>query len=141
MKNLPRSPDFVRPTCYNGGMQMMKVTDLMNTVIFGDFGHSDWAAMINDKAADPGFWRLVEDIERDGITRPIEVRYGEIRNGHHRLAAAILLALDEVPVAEGYRPDFDGYPECWAYDNDGVAVEFYGTVPLDLYEPDVVDSW
>lgn len=139
MKNFPHLADFVRPPWYTQRMQMMKMTYLMQTVLFGDFGHSDWAAMINEKAADPGFMRLVEDIERDGITRPIEIRYGEVRNGHHRLAAAILLALDEVPVVDQWVPDYESYPECWAYDNDMVAVANFDTEPLDLYVPDVVD--
>lgn len=58
--------------------------------------------MIQSKASDSGFQRLVDSILNDGWEEGSAIgwRDGYICEGHHRLAAAILLALDEIPVTD-----------------------------------------
>ena len=73
----------------------------------------DWQAMIEQKSFDADFWPLVGTIINYGFRVPIVVRKDvdgwnyQLGNGHHRLTAAILLGLDEIPVycprlQEGY---------------------------------------
>jgi hypothetical protein len=54
------------------------------------------------KATDPSFGSLLDSIIDDGFTTPICVQAYNDRyiqgNGHHRLAAAILLCLEAIPV-------------------------------------------
>lgn len=67
-----------------------------------------WATMIEGKALDAGFLRVVESLQTHGWMRPLNVEmqdYGEgyeinIIDGHHRLVAAILLCMDEIPLWE-----------------------------------------
>lgn len=60
--------------------------------------------MINDKANDSGFMRLVDNMLENGWMpgSAIGYRHGYINEGHHRLVAAILLGLDEVVVTDGW---------------------------------------
>src|SRR5882757_6826079 len=80
----------------------------------GDFGlisdyDSDlhfWATIIQSKAIDIGFLGMVDSLLTHGWKEALlmDVSYFEanpylsISNGHHRLTAAILLCMDEVPM-------------------------------------------
>lgn len=87
-----------------------------NTTGSIDFGEIDtdpvywWNYMIRKKAGDTGFGHLVESIMEHGFVEGSSVGWedGIITEGHHRLVAAILLGLDEVPVsAYGSDCDYD----------------------------------
>jgi len=67
----------------------------------------EWFAMMANKARDNSFGQLLQAIQKDGFLDPIHIRYetdylgkshAYLGNGHHRLTAAILLGLDEIPV-------------------------------------------
>jgi hypothetical protein len=99
----------------------MKVTDILEqTTGSVDFGDVDdysspedfWFAMMSDKAGDTGFGHLVESIMAHGFKPEGAIGWdkGCQMDGHHRLTAAILLCLDEIPTvpeygAEWYNPD------------------------------------
>jgi hypothetical protein len=80
-----------------------------------DGSSSMWAYLIASKGGDHHTPILIERILEEGFTDPIclyRTEYGGwgLGNGHHRLAAAILLGLDSIPVlvgnvAEAYFPD------------------------------------
>lgn len=92
---------------------------LKNTTYSCDFGDPTgypstahfWATMIEGKALDAGFMRVVESLQTLGWRAPMHVEiedYGmgpelTINDGHHRLVAAILLCMDEAPL----------YNYCW----------------------------
>lgn len=66
-------------------------------------GNLDWFAILAGKVSHAHFDKLADDIMAEGFTLPIVlVENGDDRytigNGHHRLSAAILLGLDEIPV-------------------------------------------
>ena len=109
---------------------MMKVTDILNGLIeSGDFcrgvrvgtEYEDddrtelWMEIIRDKSADSGFGYLVDSILEHGFDKDSTIGYdvdhGYMSNGHHRMVAAILLGLDEVPVSD-YGSNIDKYEEC-----------------------------
>ena len=63
----------------------------------------EWLRMLWSTASD-GIAQLVESILTNGFTTPICIvddgsDWWAMGNGHHRLTAAILLGLDEIPVA------------------------------------------
>jgi len=60
-----------------------------------------WQHLISNKAADSGFGHLVDSILEHGFAESSAVGWydGEITEGHHRLVAAILLGMDEVPTS------------------------------------------
>lgn len=89
---------------------MVPVTTILNdttgSVDFGfvsDFGSSEafWREIIINKSSDTGFGHLVESIMEDGWSEDSAIGWdGDyITEGHHRLVAAILLGMDEVPVS------------------------------------------
>jgi hypothetical protein len=65
-----------------------------------------WATFIESKALDDGFMDMVDSLETYGWREALTIEYHSdyygaglhIRNGHHRLAAAILLCYDVVPL-------------------------------------------
>lgn len=58
-----------------------------------------WKALVESKASDSGFGHLIDSILRHGFVNSTVGWDGEsINEGHHRIAAAILLCIDEVPV-------------------------------------------
>lgn len=97
--------------------KMMKVKTILKTVMgscdFEDVADYDgktmgvkrtnfWKEVIAVKSKDTGFGYLVESIIENGFTGSAigwNPETKEITEGHHRLVAAILLGLDEVPVA------------------------------------------
>jgi hypothetical protein len=82
-----------------------------------------WQGMMEHKCSDPGFGLLVESIQRDGWLAPIgwdpELCY--LSNGHHRMAAAILLGLDAIPttVTDATCWSADGGVFEWEAEADG----------------------
>lgn len=89
---------------------MVKVSTLLRNVkdtldCFSTNEPSEWLRMINDKTGDEQFATLIRLIETEGFTDPIGIMqyddYWLLGNGHHRMVAAILLALDEIPVVFG----------------------------------------
>jgi len=68
----------------------------------------DWFHMMSRKASDPNFGRLLQAIPDQGFLDPIGIYWSydhwTLGNGHHRLTAAILLGLDEIPVIDAFRP-------------------------------------
>jgi hypothetical protein len=104
---------------------MVPVTEILQTVQYScDFGRVDdregdtlddqrtafWQEVIANKAGDTGFGHLVESILKHGFIAEAAIGWAEdrlsINEGHHRLVAAILLCLDEVPVS-----NWGGYTE------------------------------
>jgi hypothetical protein len=65
---------------------------------------ADWRNLIHNKAQDTGFGHLVEDMARRGwdARNPMPILDGMICEAHHRLVAAILLCLDEIPVVTAW---------------------------------------
>lgn len=61
-----------------------------------------WLEVIREKSADTGFGHLVESILEHGFTGSKVGWSSEnrITEGHHRIVAAILLGLDEIPTEE-----------------------------------------
>lgn len=92
---------------------MMPVIEILRTAVdsvdFGmcyEPGNPDvsarwWEDIIRTKAADSGFGGLLNAIMANGFdpNSPIGFSNGCITEGHHRLTAAILLCLDEIPVS------------------------------------------
>lgn len=107
-----------KPSIRLGDVEMVSVAWIMQNLsdsidgFCGPAGEFDWVGMISHKAADRDFMPLVGTIITHGFRVPIVIipldeRSFKMGNGHHRLAAAILLGLDEIPV---YWPrDCDGY--------------------------------
>lgn len=66
----------------------------------------DWFRMMAIKANDASFGRLLQAIPKQGFLDPIgitwEYDHYRLGNGHHRLTAAILLGLDEIPVIQSF---------------------------------------
>lgn len=64
----------------------------------------DFASMLNRKMADYQVPALLEDILENGLTNPVVIEVDEISgafrfgNGHHRIAIAIALCMNEIPV-------------------------------------------
>jgi hypothetical protein len=95
---------------YREPVVMVKVLDIFrNAVDSCDFGSfptdpderaEKWLYIIRSKAKDSGFGRLVDAILENGFDpdSPIGWNEGSIEEGHHRLVAAILLCLDEIPT-------------------------------------------
>jgi len=73
-----------------------------------------WMDVINRKASDTGFGWLVESILQKGFTGSAigwDEDAREITEGHHRLVAAILLGMDEVPTTSWGRNGTHALPE------------------------------
>ncbi|MDX3759332.1 ParB N-terminal domain-containing protein [Streptomyces sp. AK02-04a] len=62
---------------------------------------TDVADVLDHKRQSPHYPQLLEEIRRDGITVPVVIDYsgpfGELLEGHHRIAAAVDLGLPSVP--------------------------------------------
>ena len=102
-------------------MEMVPITTILrnatSSVDFNDFSGKpeDWLEMMIYKAEDESFGQLLQIIPEKGFTDPItitEYESGwELGNGHHRLTAAIMLGLDEIPVVF----DYGHYRTDWSY--------------------------
>lgn len=90
-------------------VQLIPVTTLLQRITQScDIGRlervEDWHRLFASKCLDGSFWALCDAIPRNGFTVPICVNVDRwtgawsMGNGHHRLCAAVLLGLDEVPV-------------------------------------------
>ena len=96
LKNVNRSVDF----------------GLLNAEVYS----STWADVVEYKGADLQMSSIIWNIMTFGFRVPIVLDLGKhhssitLGNGHHRLTAAILMVLDEIPVY-------------WA-DNDYMSVEY-----------------
>lgn len=105
------------PTMQPGTVEMVSVAWIMRNAdsSIDDFnlygGGVDYWRMMIEKANDHGFPALVNAIVSEGFRIPIvlvknyngssSIMHG---NGHHRMCAAILLCLDQIPV---YWTDWD----------------------------------
>ena len=58
------------------------------------------AEVLDVKRRDDGYRRLLEDVRARGITVPVVIVDGEVREGHHRIAAAIDAGLQVVPWSD-----------------------------------------
>lgn len=85
---------------------LRRVTDTADCYAVGR-GPGEWLHMIASKMADSQTPAIIRAIEDNGFTDPICIeddydynnnRIWRLGNGHHRLAIAILLGLDEIPV-------------------------------------------
>lgn len=126
---------------------MVPITEILQTVCgscdIGDIDEFDgetdddrrtefWKEVIRVKAADAGFGYLVLSILANGFLPGSfvgMVDYGEgrrITQGHHRLVAAILLGMDEVPVTKyGSDINVDGKrlsAHSWEYEKDNLPL-------------------
>lgn len=93
-----------------GTVEMVSVEWIMQNLYHSvdgfteDAGGVDFAEMIHEKACDRGFGDLCYTIATKGFRVPIVIdktweENGLTQgNGHHRLSAAILMVLDEIPV-------------------------------------------
>lgn len=103
-------------------IEMVKVSDLLKKLVDSTDDYalvldSEWFRMMAEKSQDGQFATIVRLIQEEGFTDPIGIKKinddaWEMGNGHHRLTAAILLGLDEIPVdlssmwpGEGRRED------------------------------------
>lgn len=129
---------------------MMKVTEILQTVMssvdFSGVGEYDpernweatddartefWKDVILVKSGDSGFQRLVDSILDNGWDPDSTVGWDShdkmITEGHHRLVAAILLGMDEVPVSEYGSSDSRGicaHDGCCGYNDAPIEVRF-----------------
>jgi hypothetical protein len=123
----------------------MSVSDLLKqTTCSGDFGSFDgspesWMEVINYKANDSGFFRLIDSIMENGWEEGSYIGWtdGYLWEGHHRVVAAILLGLDEIMVPDEEAETWQaGDPRTLtAHQEWGVA----RAKMFDYYEPD--PSW
>lgn len=110
----------------------------------------NWAQMISEKSGaysgidslhpddfDPNFITLLESIMEFGIRHPVMWSASEktYRNGHHRLTAAILLGLDEVPTTEDYDAGWVSVP--YPRKGDAPLTE----VKNECYDPNYTDVY
>jgi ParB-like chromosome segregation protein Spo0J len=62
---------------------------------------TDVADVLDRKRQSPHYPQLLEEIRQNGITIPVVIDYsgtfGELLEGHHRIAAAVDLGLPSVP--------------------------------------------
>lgn len=122
-------------------VQMWNIADILHIVTesadFGEFEGSSsmWAYIFASKGGDAWTPALIERILEEGFTDPICIYRTEtggwgLGNGHHRLVAAVLLGLDEIPVLvsdtlEAYFPNA----------SEGINLE----TEYDLQDPDTAD--
>jgi hypothetical protein len=86
---------------------LTKVKDTADGYYVGD-GSYEWFRLIGSKMQDVQTPAIIRAIDDEGFNVPIcievlEDDYWKLGNGHHRLAIAILLGFDEIPV------DFSGW--------------------------------
>lgn len=122
------------PADSNGWMWVSIEWLLKNVTYSYDFGSPDgypsnlhfWSDMIESKALDAGFLRVVESLQTHGWMSPINVELGHyddpdisLVDGHHRLVAAILLCMDMVPLwdwgLKGGRSRLRGCPDFFTH--------------------------
>jgi hypothetical protein len=65
-------------------------------------------------------WTFIDSIVSEGFIDPIRVRMEDgivyrLRNGNHRLVAAILLGMAEVPTVDTWQSDSGSGPSGWPY--------------------------
>ena len=95
-----------------------------------DFGDVDqyadethfWTYLVENKARDTGFGHLVEAILEEGWQQGSAIGFdGDcITEGHHRLAAAILLCIEEVPISPWGKSGRDNLCAHWNDDAYGI---------------------
>lgn len=56
--------------------------------------------MLNQARSNEGYAELRESIRRYGVDSPILIRYEELCNGEHRIAACIELGIKEIPFTD-----------------------------------------
>lgn len=90
--------------------RMMPVAEILREATGSlDMGGIDWEEILANKVSHAHFDNLCDTLMREGFTMPIVLSdnnaanngYGQgytLGNGHHRLCAAILLGIDEIPV-------------------------------------------
>lgn len=130
-----------------GTVEMVSVEWIMQNAggsvdaVTGEDGYPDYLKMAQRKGSDPQFAALVSTIMENGFRVPIVlcnnydvwghgVRQAVHGNGHHRMIAAILLGLDEIPV---YWSDF-------AKEMDFMCLRESETEPIDYTTADLVDG-
>ena len=89
-------------------VENMKMSELVSYTAHAEYGCKLLADMTRDDVQHWGEYQgsidqLIEDIRENGILNPLLVQEDEsgerwLRNGHHRLVAALELRLTEVPV-------------------------------------------
>lgn len=111
-------------------------TDIGSPEAYDSLTHF-WGMMIESKALDAGFLRVVESLQEHGWMSAINVQWwpedGELNiiDGHHRLVAAILLCMDEIPMWDWEMGDgrkaVEGCPIIYTHhdhtDEDSLLVE------------------
>lgn len=92
-----------------GTVEMVSVEWAMKNLVdsidgFGIDGGVDFGSMLYKKATDRHFGNLIHTIVNNGFRVPVCFYYDRhhdgwaLGNGHHRMSAAILLCLDQIPV-------------------------------------------
>lgn len=101
---------MMNPAMVIGTVEMVSVEWIMKNLHYSVDGFShrdgtlDFRYMLLEKALDHDFHNLVGAIMSEGFRVPIVIDLGYLEhkftmgNGHHRLSAAILLCLAEIPV-------------------------------------------
>lgn len=85
-----------------GGMQLPDVPGAWNWADeFAQLWHLETGYMV----------KLTVDVRDRGILRPIRLGYdGRLWDGHHRLAVACALVLDDIPALLSTDPEWDNLP-------------------------------
>ena len=131
------------PEMRTGHVEMVSVEWLLNNIVYSVDGFDsydendnkavDFEGMISYKASDGHIGALTNTIVKHGFQVPICLYnpFGDERiglgNGHHRLAIAILLVLDQIPVY-------------WS-DGDYMSTHATDTKEFDYDEGDYADMW
>jgi hypothetical protein len=67
------------------------------------------AALLDHKRGNDTYLETLESVRRYGVQHPILIRYEELCNGHHRIAACVDLGIEQI--------DFTDDPEIgWAHE-------------------------
>lgn len=83
--------------------------------------------LLDLKRSDEFYPELLESVRRKYIYRPVMIVDGVLRNGHHRVAAAVDAGLTEIPYTEDDDTDWsdewpnDQVPASWCWDEEDSA--------------------
>lgn len=142
------------PKAIPGTVEMVSVEWAMKNLVDSIDGYGDgrggvnFGTMLAHKACDSHFGDLIETILRQGFRVPVcfyKSCYGDTQewalgNGHHRMSAAILLCLDELPVywadyGEGFMATAHTDTEELLWESgDGTLGDFLAVELADLVE-------
>lgn len=105
--------------CTESAMSVLPLADVLD-MKSGDNWPGTVIGILDKKMRDPWFQPLVDRIREEGFTVPIRVDSDHwVVDGHHRIAAAVMLGMEWIPVISEEWPDHDhcfreeNSPEGW----------------------------